>query len=301
MPYVVTLIFVVVGAVAVVWAQRRILARVAVRFDRDSLDFLTGQLLALPMSYFAKRKVGDIERRLQSMGQVRRIVVQGGITAISSLALVLAVIVAMILEAPVLGVAFLVVVPLYGALMWVSRRRVRPIMAAMEEAMARYSASQVDLLKGVETVKTLWGRARTAHSHERGVRQAQPAPRERLQRDVDIRRRRPGRQPRHVYCALRRAGCLLRACRPHLRRGVRRVHRTGAARLLSASRADVRLGRRPVDVRPPGQAARRARDEPEQGSTTAASSTSPLWRAGSSRADWSSATRRRPHTLGHKP
>ena len=154
-PYVVTLIFVVVGAVAVVWAQRRILARVAVRFDRDSLDFLTGQLLALPMSYFAKRKVGDIERRLQSMGQVRRIVVQGGIMAISSLALVLAVIVAMILEAPLLGVAFLVVLPLYGALMWVSRRRVRPIMAAMEEAMARYSASQVDLLKGVETVKTL--------------------------------------------------------------------------------------------------------------------------------------------------
>ena len=154
-PYVVTLVFVVVGAVVVVWTQRRILARVAVRFDRDSLDFLTGQLLALPMSYFAKRKVGDIERRLQSMGQVRRIVVQGGITAISSLALVLAVIVAMILEAPVLGVAFLVVLPLYGALMWVSRRRVRPIMAAMEEAMARYSASQVDLLKGVETVKTL--------------------------------------------------------------------------------------------------------------------------------------------------
>ncbi len=149
------LFFVVIGAVAVVWAQRRILARVAVRFDRDSLDFLTGQLLALPMSYFAKRKVGDIERRLQSMGQVRRIVVQEGIIALSSLALVLAVIVAMILEVPLLGTAFLIVLPLYGALMWVSRRRVRPIMAAMEEAMARYSASQVDLLKGVETVKTL--------------------------------------------------------------------------------------------------------------------------------------------------
>ena len=256
-PAVAALFFVVIGAVAVVWTQRRVLSRVAVRFDRDSLDFLTGQLLALPMSYFAKRKVGDIERRLQSMSQVRRIVVQGGVIALSSFALVLAVIVAMIFEAPLLGIAFLVVLPLYGVLMWVSRRRVRPIMAAMEEAMARYSASQVDLLKGVETVKTLGVepglRARMREEFGKLSERLASA----VQRDFDIRRCSPGRQPWCVR-ALRGAGCLLRTFWSYLRRGLRRVHRIGAARFLAPPGTDVCLGRRAVDVRAPGQAARRA-------------------------------------------
>jgi ATP-binding cassette subfamily B protein len=149
------LVVVVVAAVAVTWIQRRLLAGVAVRFDRDSLDFLTGRLLELPMSYFAKRKVGDIERRLQSMADVRRIVVQEGITALSSAMVVLAVAVTMLVEAPLLGLAFVVVLPCYAVLMLVSERRVRPVLAVMQEAFGRYSGSQVDLLKGMETVKTL--------------------------------------------------------------------------------------------------------------------------------------------------
>ncbi|HVA08691.1 MAG TPA: peptidase domain-containing ABC transporter [Acidimicrobiales bacterium] len=154
-PSAVVLLGVVVASVVVTWSQGRILARVALRFDQDSLDFLTGKLMDLPMSYFAKRKVGDIERRLQSMSDVRRIVVQEGISALTAFALLLAILVTMLLQATVLGVVFLVVLPLYGSLMWVSNRRVRPVLATMEEALTRYSASQVDLLKGVETVKTL--------------------------------------------------------------------------------------------------------------------------------------------------
>ena len=255
-PSTVALFLVVIGAVVVVWTQRRVLARIVVRFDRDSLDFLTGQLLALPMSYFAKRKVGDIERRLASMSQVRRIVVQEGVAALSSFALVLAVIVAMILQAPLLGTAFLVVLPLYGVLMWVSRRRVRPIMAAMEEALARYSASQVDLLKGVETVKTLG---------------AEPGLRTRMRKEFDLLNERLAAAYKTLstfdaavqvvnlgmYARLRRAGCLLRSFGPYLHRDVRRVHRIGPPRVVAAARADVGLGRRPGDDRAPGQVARR--------------------------------------------
>ena len=257
-PSVVALSVIVAGTVVVGWSQRKMLAHVAVRFDRDSLDFLTGQLLALPMSYFAKRKVGDIERRLQSMGQVRRIVVQEGVIALSALALVVAVLVAMILEAPLLGVAFLVVLPLYAALMWVSRSRIRPIMAAMEEAMARYAARQVDLLKGVETVKTL------------GV---EPGLRTRMNQEFD---KLNGRLASAysamsnfgaatqlvnlgVYAFLCRVGGPVRAFRSHHGRHVRRLHRTGAARLHATPRTDVGLGRSPVDLGPPGQTARRAR------------------------------------------
>ena len=154
-PLALVLAAVVAAAVGVTWGQRRLLAGVAVGFDRETLDFLTGRLLSLPMAYFAKRKVGDIERRLQSMSDVRRIVVQEGIAALAAAAVLVAVVVAMVVKAPLLGLVFVVVLPLYGLLMVLSERRVRPVLATMQEAYGRYSASQVDLLKGVETVKTL--------------------------------------------------------------------------------------------------------------------------------------------------
>ncbi len=154
-PIATLMIGVVIGAVVVSFAQQRVLSRVARNFGTATLDFLTGRLLNLPMSYFAKRKVGDIERRLQSMSDVRRIVVQDGVDALTALALIAVVVIAMFVEAPVLGAAFIVVFPLYGGLMWLSHQRVRPALAAMEEAFGRYTGSQVDLLKGVETVKTL--------------------------------------------------------------------------------------------------------------------------------------------------
>jgi len=99
----------VVGAVAITLGQRRLLSRVATPFDTATLDFLTGRLLGLPMSYFAKRKVGDIERRLQSMTDIRRIVVQEGVDALTALALIAVVVAVMFVEAPVLAAAFVVV------------------------------------------------------------------------------------------------------------------------------------------------------------------------------------------------
>jgi subfamily B ATP-binding cassette protein HlyB/CyaB len=129
---------VVVGAVAITLGQRRVLSRVATPFDTATLDFLTGRLLGLPMSYFAKRKVGDIERRLQGMSDIRRIVVQEGVDALTALALIAVVVVVMFVEAPVLAASFVVAFPIYGALMWLSRRRVRPVLAATEEAFGRY-------------------------------------------------------------------------------------------------------------------------------------------------------------------
>jgi len=107
------------------------------------------------MSYFAKRKVGDLERRLRGMSDIRRIVVHGGIDALTSLALVVAVMVMMLAGSAPLAAAFLLLVALYGGLMLLALRRLRPVLADMEEAHGRTTSAQVDLLKGVETVKTL--------------------------------------------------------------------------------------------------------------------------------------------------
>ncbi len=70
--------------------QRYLLAKVAVRFDVATLDFLTGRLLALPMSYFSTRRTGDIERRLLGARQVRAFFVQSGVEALTSVTQLLA-------------------------------------------------------------------------------------------------------------------------------------------------------------------------------------------------------------------
>ena len=137
------------------YLQRRILVGVAVSFDTSTLDFLTARLLDLPMSYFARRRTGDLERRIAGMADVRRLIVQEGIQAATAALLLVVAIILMITYSVPLALAFIATIPLYAGMMRYSRRRLRPVFAAMEEAHGYYQSRQIDLLKGVETVKTL--------------------------------------------------------------------------------------------------------------------------------------------------
>ena len=70
-----TMCFIVLSLVL----QRYLLSFSAVRIDAAALDFLTQRLLALPMLYFASRRTGDLQRRLEGIRQVRDFLVQHGI------------------------------------------------------------------------------------------------------------------------------------------------------------------------------------------------------------------------------
>jgi ATP-binding cassette subfamily B protein len=133
--------------------QRYLLSRSAVRIDRRSLDFLTGRLLALPFGYFAARRTGDIERRLAGMQDVRRLIVQDGVQALTALTQIAAVLTLMFVYSPKLALTFLATAPLYAALMRFSVRRLRPTYADLEQSLAEYHAGQIDAIKGIETVK----------------------------------------------------------------------------------------------------------------------------------------------------
>ena len=65
--------------------QEYLLAFTAVRLDTAILDFLSRQLLSLPMSYFTSRRTGDIQRRLDGARQVRQFAVGQGIGALLAL------------------------------------------------------------------------------------------------------------------------------------------------------------------------------------------------------------------------
>lgn len=133
--------------------QQYLLAFATVRIDSAVLDFLTRQLLSLPMSYYHSRRTGDIQRRLNGAQQIRSFVVQqgiGGALAVVQLAGTIGLM--MVYSMKLLGV-FLVTVPLYGSLMYFSRKVLRPAFADLEECYGKYGSRQIDAIKGMEAVK----------------------------------------------------------------------------------------------------------------------------------------------------
>ena len=144
--------------------QRYLLSFAAVRIDAAALDFLMRKLLALPLGYFATRRTGDIQRRLEGMRRVREFVVQHGVVALTAAVQIAAAVAVMFAYSPLLGVVFLASAPLYVLMMRFSSRKLRPIFDNLEEGYGRYHSYQIDAIKGIETVKTLAG--------EGGFRQA---------------------------------------------------------------------------------------------------------------------------------
>ncbi len=142
-------------AVCVTIVQRWLVARVASRLDADTLDFVSGRLLRLPMSYFEARRTGDIERRLSGMQQVRAVLIQNGVGAATAITQLAVAVTIMFIYSWVLGAVYLACAPLYGLLMRYSQLRIRPVFDAVEAGHGRYQSRQVDSIRGIATVKAM--------------------------------------------------------------------------------------------------------------------------------------------------
>ena len=134
-------------------AQEYILAFTAVRLDTAILDFLTRQMLSLPMTYFTSRRTGDIQRRLDGARQVRQFAVQDGIGAMLALVQLFGAVILMSIYSISLTLAFLATAPLYAGLMIFSFKVLRPMFQSVEESQGKYSSHQIDAIKGIEAVK----------------------------------------------------------------------------------------------------------------------------------------------------
>jgi ATP-binding cassette subfamily B protein len=134
--------------------QRRMLARAAVRLDGETLDFVAGRLLDLPLSYFEARRTADIERRLNGLRQVRAMLVQAIVGGLSAVIQLLVTLVIMFAYSPVIAALFFATAPVYAGLMRYSSRRLRPTFDGLEEAYSRHAAKQLDAIKGIEAAKS---------------------------------------------------------------------------------------------------------------------------------------------------
>ena len=154
------LVVVMFGALAlsvvVTVVQRLLLARVAVRIDRASLDMLSDTLLALPMSYFQARRIGDIARRLNGMQEVRQLLVTWGVQALTGAAQAVVAVAMMGAFSWRLTLVYVATsVPLYATLMGFNQTRLRPTLTVLEESWGKYQSRQIDAIRGIETVKAM--------------------------------------------------------------------------------------------------------------------------------------------------
>lgn len=146
------------------YAERRSLTRAAVSLDTTSLNHLTQTMLGLPMSYFESRRTGDLERRMSSLQQMNNVVTRQGVLALSSITQLLMIVAILLVFSPFLTLIFVLMLCLFGGSIRYSMKRVGPVYASLEHAFARYASRQLDLLKGVETVKVSGDRAGTRHA-----------------------------------------------------------------------------------------------------------------------------------------
>lgn len=144
----------VLGLAAVLTVlQRYVITRAALRIDRASLDRVAETLLALPVTFFQSRRTGDIERRLNGLREVRSFFLIRGVGAFVALFQVIGAWVIMARWDLRLPAVYLVVIPFYAALMYLSRRKLRPAFQSLEESWGRYKSRQIDAIRGIETVK----------------------------------------------------------------------------------------------------------------------------------------------------
>ncbi|RNL63187.1 ATP-binding cassette domain-containing protein [Nocardioides marmoriginsengisoli] len=133
--------------------QRYVITRAALRIDRASLDRVAETLLALPVTFFANRRTGDIERRLNGLREVRSFFLTRGVGAFVALFQVVGAWAIMAHWDVRLPAVYLVVVPFYLVLMYISRRKLRPAFQSLEESWGRYKSRQIDAIRGIDTVK----------------------------------------------------------------------------------------------------------------------------------------------------
>ena len=136
-------------------AQRYILSRLTVKVDASTFDHIAQRMLALPMTYFYARRTGDIQRRMAGMQQIRQLVVQNGVVALTAVTQLVTALVLMFIVSWVLALVFLAGVPVYVVLMRMVSKRLRPVFDTLEEAFGRYNSRQIDAIKGIEAVKAM--------------------------------------------------------------------------------------------------------------------------------------------------
>jgi ATP-binding cassette subfamily B protein len=155
----VAMIVTLCAAVGITVLQRSLVAHATTDIDVDAFDFVSEKLLSLPTRYFDTRRTGDIERRLSGLQQIREVLTQDGVQAVTAVMQLAVAVIIMFTDSSRMALIYLGCMPLYAGLMRFSTVRIRPLFDSVEAGHARYQSRQIDAIRGIATVKSMGAEA----------------------------------------------------------------------------------------------------------------------------------------------
>jgi len=134
------------------------------RIDISLGSTIIDHLLRLPLSYFAKRPVGEVASRINELEKIRRFLTGTALTVVLDAVFSVIYIAVMLLYSPMLTAWSLGVVPFFIGLTAAAAPIIRAQLREQAEANARVQSHLVETLGGMETVK---GQGMELHSRWR--------------------------------------------------------------------------------------------------------------------------------------
>ncbi len=123
--------------------------------DAEMALELLEHLLDLPYAFFQQRSAGDILMRLGSGSQIRELLTSGAMSALLDGSLVIVYFVLLVVAAPLLGMAALAIAVVQALVFVLVGRRNSELMAEQLATQAKLSGFQVEMLAGMESVKSM--------------------------------------------------------------------------------------------------------------------------------------------------
>ncbi|WP_434424525.1 peptidase domain-containing ABC transporter [Nannocystis pusilla] len=137
------------------WVRANLLVQLRTLLDADMTIGFLDHLVDLPYAFFQRRSTGDLMLRLGSNAVVREILTSGALSAVLDGTLVSLYLVLIFWASPLMGGVVVLLGAVQLSLYWATRRVQRELMSESLAAQAKTSSYEVELLGGIETLKSM--------------------------------------------------------------------------------------------------------------------------------------------------
>lgn len=137
------------------WVRANLLLQLRTLLDAKMTIGFLDHLIDLPYSFFQRRSAGDLIMRLGSNATVREILTSGAMSALLDGTLVGVYLLLIFWVSPLMGAVVLSLGMVQLSLYWITRRPQHELMSASLAAQAKTSSYEVEMLRGIETLKTM--------------------------------------------------------------------------------------------------------------------------------------------------
>ena len=119
----------------------------------DHFGAQIGRLLALPLSFFEKRPVGELSQRLGELNTIRNFLTGTALNAVLSIIFAFLYLVVMLLYSPLLTAVALSTLPVYMIMIFIIAPIYKGLIRNKAVSQARTQSHLIEILGGIQTVK----------------------------------------------------------------------------------------------------------------------------------------------------